>query len=163
MDEDARKSLEELLEPGTTLMVGTESDEDWEFRPLTVAGVHGARVQILLDTNEEWVRTFLGDDRHRVYITMSDTRANTWLSLRGTASITADSALIDELWNPFAAAYFDDGRDSPGIAVMQIDGDHGRYWTTASGRLGALLSMIKAKIGHPEEAGQHGEIGFDRL
>ena len=95
MDEDAEKSLEDLVEPGSTLMVGTASrGDEWEFRPLTVARVRGARVQILLDTNEQWVRTFDGGDR--VYVIMSDTRANTWLSLRGTASITEDRALIDE-------------------------------------------------------------------
>jgi general stress protein 26 len=161
MDDDTEKSLEELLEPGSTLMVGTAVEPDtWDFRPLTVAHVRGPRVQIPLDTNEDWVRAFHGGDR--VHVTMGDTRTNTWLSYRGTASITADDALIDQLWNPFAAAYFDEGRDSPGIAVMQIDASEGRYWSTTSGRVGALLSIIKAKLGRPEDAGQHGAIGFDR-
>jgi general stress protein 26 len=162
MDDDTAKSLEELLEPGSTLMVGTASAQDvWQFRPLTVARVRGSRIQVLLDTNEEWVRRFDGGDR--VYITMSDARSNTWLSLCGTATITEDDQLVDELWNPFAAAYFEQGRDTPGIAVLQFDGEEGRYWSTASGRLGSIVSMIKAKLGSPEDAGQHGDIAFRRL
>jgi general stress protein 26 len=162
MDDDTAKSLEELLEPGSTVMVGTASPQDvWQFRPLTVARVRGSRIQVLLDTNEEWVRRFDGGDR--VYVTMSDARTNTWLSLYGTATITEDSQLIDELWNPFAAAYFDEGRDTPGIAVLQFDGEEGRYWSTSSGRLGSLISLIKAKVGGPEDAGEHGDIEFRRL
>lgn len=141
-------------------MVGTQVGEDLEFRPLTVARVSGARIEILLDTNEEWVAAF--HDGDRVYVTMSDHRENSWLSLRGRGSTTTDPARIDELWNPFAGAYFDDGRDTPGIAVMYIDAEDGRYWSTASGRLGSLISMIKAKLGSAESSGEHGDIALGR-
>ena len=51
------RSLDDLLEPGTTLMVGTRSGQrdDLEFRPLTVARVDDGQIQVLLDTNEQWV------------------------------------------------------------------------------------------------------------
>ncbi len=151
------KPLDELLEPGSTLMVGTDAPAtELEFRPLTVARCDGAVIEILLDTNEDWV-TSLGDG-DRVYVTMSDTRNNTWVSLRGTASTTTDPELIDELWNPFAGAYFDQGRETPGIAVMRIDADQGRYWTTPSGRVGNLISMVKAKLGGAEQSGEHGDV-----
>ena len=151
------KPLDELLEPGSTLMVGTGSPAaELEFRPLTVARCDGAVIEILLDTNEDWVRSL--DDGDRVCVTMSDTRNNTWVSLRGTASTTTDPALIDELWNPFAGAYFDQGRDTPGIAVMRIGVDQGRYWTTPSGRVGSLISMVKAKLGGAEQSGEHGDV-----
>ena len=75
-----------------------------------------------------------------------------------SASTTTDLALIDELWNPFAGAYFDQGRDTPGIAVMRIDADQGRYSTTPSGRVGSLISMVKAKLGGAEQSGEHGDV-----
>lgn len=150
-------TLDELLEPGSTLMVGTRSaNGDLEFRPLTVARVNGSRIEILLDSNEAWVRAFGEGDQ--TYVTMSDTRRNTWVSLRGRGSTTTDPGLIDELWNPFAGAYFDEGRATPGIAVMIVDGEDGRYWSTPSGRLGSLLSMVKAKLGSSEDSGDHGDI-----
>jgi len=66
--------------------------------------------------------------------------------------------LIDELWNPFAAAYFDNGRDSPGIAVLRVIGERGTYWSTPSGRIGSLISMVKARFGDPEQSGEHGDV-----
>ena len=157
-DEDAPKQLHELLKPGSTLMVGTDVDSSLEFRPLTVAGIWGNRIQILLDTNESWVSSLRDGDL--AHVTMSDTKENTWVSLRGVASTTTDRTLIDELWNPFAGAYFENGRDTPGIAVLQIDAEDGRYWTSPSGTLGSLISMVKAKFGSAEQSGEHGDIAL---
>jgi general stress protein 26 len=161
---DRPRPLTELMEPGSTLMVATPAvangDErgiELESRPLTVARVRGSQIEILLDTNEEWVARLRQGDR--VHVTMSDNRKNTWVSLSGTASTTADPALIDELWNPFADSYFDNGRDSPGIAVMRIDAERGSYWSgPGGGRLGSLISLVKAKLGDPEQSGDHGDV-----
>lgn len=156
---DAPKPLDELLEPGSTLMVGTRSGDGGEIesRPLTVAKVEGGRIDILLDTNEEWVRRMgQGDQAH---VTLSDNRTNTWASFNGTVSTTTDPKLIDELWNPFAGSYFENGRETPGIAVLQIAAGDGSYWSgPGGGRLGSLLSVVKAKFGDAEQSGEHGEI-----
>jgi len=152
------RSLDDLLEPGSTLMVGTRSrgQTELEFRPLTVARVVDDRIQVLLDTQEQWVADLVPPTP--VEITLSDTRSNDWAHLKGTATLTTDPALIDELWNPFAGAYFEDGRDTPGIAVLQLETDSGRYWSSPSGRVGSLIATIKAKVSGAESAGDHGPI-----
>jgi len=162
--------LTDLMEPGSTLMVATpvvaaghELNIERESRPLTVARVQGSVIEILLDTNEEWVEQLRQGDR--LHVTMSDTRKNTWVSLNGTVSTTTDPKLIDELWNAFADSYFDNGRDTPGIAVMRIDADRGSYWSgPGGGRLGSMISLVKAKLGDPEQSGEHGDVavGGDR-
>jgi general stress protein 26 len=152
------RSLDDLLEPGSTLMVGTTSGtgQEWQFRPLTVARVTGAQIDILLDTNEEWVTEF--SDGEPVHATLSDNRSNDWSHLQGTATISRDEALIDELWNPFAGAYFEDGRDTPGIAVLRITVESGRYWSTPSGRIGSLISMVSAALGGSRASGERGDV-----
>jgi general stress protein 26 len=154
---DATKPLDELLEPGSTLMVGTKSTSgELDFRPLTVARVRGPQVQILIDTTADWAGQLAQGDR--AWVTMSDTRSNTWLSMDGRTSISHDPALIDELWNTFADAYFDNGRESPGIGVLEIDADRGTYWTSPSGRIGSVVSFVRAKLGSGEDSGEHGEL-----
>ena len=157
--DDAPKSLVDLVEPGSTLMVGTESTFGaLEFRPLTASGVTADRIDILIDTSAPWTQHLT--DGARAYVTMSDTRKNTWLSLDGRVSTTTDDAAIDELWSPAADAYFDDGRHTPGITVLRIEGDAGAYWSTPSGRIGSLISMVKAKLGDPADSGQSGTIAL---
>jgi general stress protein 26 len=146
------------MEPGTTVMLGTTESSGLEFRPMTVARVSGGVIEILLDSNEQWARE-LGDG-DIAYVTMSDNRANTWVSLRGSLSVTSDPALIDELWNPAAGAFFDDGRDTPGITALRITAEHGAYWTSPSGRIGSVIAMVKAKFGDPEQSGEHGDVSL---
>ena len=153
--DDAAKTLDELMEPGSTLMVGTGA-VDLDFRPMTVARLRGNAIEMLLDTNERWAKSLRDGDL--AYVTLSDNRANTWVSLRGAASVSTDPHLIDALWNPAAGAYFDDGRETPGIAVLRIAADRGTYWSGPSGRIGSVISMVKAKLGDPEQSGEHGDV-----
>ena len=157
--DDAPKSLADLVEPGSTLMVGTDNASgSLEFRPLTASAVTDDRIDILLDTSAPWTEYLV--DGARTTVTMSDTRHNTWLALDGRVSTTTDDDVIDRLWNPFADAYFDNGRDTPGITVLSIEAEAGAYWTTPSGRLGSLISMVKAKLGDPADSGESGPIAL---
>jgi general stress protein 26 len=154
MDEPTT-TLDELLQPGTTVMVGT-ADPELRFRPLTVARVRDAAIDILVDGTEDWAAGLHGGDP--AHVTLSDNRDNTWASLRGRASIRRDDAIVDEVWNPLAAAFFDDGRDTPGIAVLTVDVDEGRYWSSPSGRIGNLVSMVRAAVRGSDRSGEHGDV-----
>ena len=155
-DDDQPKPIRELMEPGSTLMLAVDSGSRLEFRPMTVSRVSGDTIEMLLDTQEHWASAL--QDGDGAYVTLSDNRSNTWVSLHGVLTVSSDPALIDELWNPAAEAFFDEGRDSPGIAVLRVTGSSGRYWSSPSGRLGSVIAMIKAKLGDAEESGEHGDV-----
>jgi hypothetical protein len=36
--------------------------------------------------------------------------------------------------------------------------ERGSYWSTPSGRIGSLISMVKAQLGDPEQSGEHGDV-----
>lgn len=155
-DTDPAKSLTDLAEPGTTLMVATQTPTGVDSRPLTVAGVDGARLSILLDTTADWVAALTDGDW--VHATISDTRKNDYASMTGTLAVSHDRARIDELWNPFAGAYFPDGKESDGIAILDLIIDEGSYWDAPNGRIGSMISLVRAKLGSGEDAGEHGDI-----
>ncbi len=157
MTADPSRPLSDLLQGGTTLMVATKSpDGEVDSRPLTVADVTGSTIRILIDTTADWAKHLVDGDW--TLATLSDTRSNAFASLTGRLSTTTDAAEIDELWNPFAGAYFDDGRESVGIAVMHITPERGEYWDSPSGRIGTLISLVKAKLGDGEDSGEHGDV-----
>ncbi|MEP1123075.1 MAG: pyridoxamine 5'-phosphate oxidase family protein [Ilumatobacter sp.] len=157
MTTDPSRPLPELMKGGTTLMVATRSaDGEVDSRPLTVADVSGSTIRILIDTTADWARQLTDGDW--THVTLCDTRSNDFASLTGTFTTTTDPAEIDELWNPFAGAYFDDGRESVGIAVMDIAPERGEYWDSPSGRIGSLISLVKAKLGDGEDSGEHGDV-----
>src|ERR1700748_1171392 len=52
-----------------------------------------------------------------------------FLSIAGTASVSKDQAVIDELWNKYAAAWFEQGREDPSVALLRVEADSAEFWT----------------------------------
>ena len=50
--------------------------------------------------------------------------------------------MIEKLWNPFVAAWYD-GKDDPNIALMRLDLESAEIWENAS----SLMAGIKAMLG----------------
>jgi general stress protein 26 len=154
---DPDKALADLVSPGTTVMLTTADQRGrLDSRPITVAKVDGTVSSYLIDSTAAWVPALRSTPS--VHLTVSDDRHNAYVSVNGLASLSDDQSTIDALWNPAAAAFFDGGREDPNITVLRVDATEGQYWTAPSGRIGSLVSMLKAKFGEAEAAGEHGEV-----
>jgi general stress protein 26 len=73
-----------------------------------------------------------------------------YLSIAGTASVTRDQALIDELWNPYAEAWFEQGRQDPAVALLKVHAESAEYWTMDSPKPVNLIKYAKAIITHEQ-------------
>ncbi len=75
-----------------------------------------------------------------------------WLSLAGTGSITTDNAIIDELWNVGAQAWFPEGREDPSLALLKVHAESAEYWTMDTPKPVALLKYAKSAVtgGQPD-------------
>lgn len=51
--------------------------------------------------------------------------------------------MIEKLWNPFVAAWYEEGKDDPDIALMRLDLENAEIWENAS----SLMAGIKAMLG----------------
>ena len=80
-----------------------------------------------------------------------------WVSIAGTASISHDPAKIDELWNGYAEAWFEKGRQDPTIGLICVDANTVEYWATDEPKALTLLKVAKALVTRttPEEPGSH--------
>lgn len=153
---DAPKDLASLFSGGDTVMVATRDGQFVDARPLTVADADSHTIEMLVDADTEWAAAIVDGDR--VLVTKSDNRANTWVTITGNLTVSKDPARIDRLWSPPAEAFFDEGRDTPGVAVLAVSVVDGAYWTSPSGRIGSLISMVRAAVGDSDDSGEHGEV-----
>jgi general stress protein 26 len=150
------RPLDDLLDGGDTVMVMTMIGDDHSSRPMTIAGVTADRLDFLADTTTDWTSA-IAEGRATVHVTLSDVRANRFVALNGTASMSRDRTEVERLWNPGAAAFFE-GKDDPHLAVLHFQVSEGQYWDSANGRIGSLIAMVKAAIGGDERAGDHGPV-----
>ena len=64
-------------------------------------------------------------------------------TIDGSLTVDNDRAVIDRLWNPFIAAWFEEGKDDPKLALLRFDPDHAQIWENDS----SLLAGIRVLLG----------------
>lgn len=156
MTNEPGKPLSELFDGGDTVMLTTMIGDEHTSRPMTIADVDGDRLSMLVDTTASWYLA-VASGTAVVHVTLSDVRHNDYAALNGTATVTAERAEIDRLWNPGASAFFD-SKDDPNLAVLHFDVSDGEYWTAPSGRIGSLIAMARAAVAGDDASGEQGPI-----
>ncbi|MGL5837457.1 MAG: pyridoxamine 5'-phosphate oxidase family protein, partial [Sphingorhabdus sp.] len=65
-----------------------------------------------------------------------------WATVHGTLSQSQDRAMIDKLWNRYAAAWYEHGKDDPKIALIRLDPSEAEIWIDASSMVAGLKMLI---------------------
>ena len=65
-----------------------------------------------------------------------------WATIHGSLKLDNDRATIDRLWNPFAAAWYEHGKDDPKLALLRLDAEKAEIWENASSVLAGVKSML---------------------
>lgn len=81
--------------------------------------------------SETAVFTFASKD-HQLFATVG-----------GTLSTDNDRDVIDRLWNPFVAAWYEDGKEDPKLRLLRFDADAAEIWMNAN----SLFAGIKMLVG----------------
>jgi general stress protein 26 len=126
------------------------------FTTMTPEGRHVARPMGLQEVEFDGDLWFLTEQsspkvaefqQHpQVNISISDQKHNAWVSVSGTAELLHDRAKIEELWSPFYKAYFPQGLDTPGLALIKVHADTAEYWDSPGGAVVQLFGFVKAAV-----------------
>jgi general stress protein 26 len=67
--------------------------------------------------------------------------------------------MIDELWNPFAEAWFENGREDPTVALLRIDATSAEYWHNDKPAVARVIEMVKSLVTKNQpDVGQTGTV-----
>lgn len=97
---------------------------------------------------------------NRVQLFFAKVSESTYLSVYGTATIYRDREKIEELWQPIAKAWFEEGSEDPKVTVIRVAASDAYYWDTKDGKLISLVKMAAAVIigKGGDDGGIEGEI-----
>jgi general stress protein 26 len=76
------------------------------------------------------------------------------VSIRGTAQIVHDRALIDELWQPELEAWFPDGKETDGLALLRVDATGAEYWDGTQNPIVMAFELARGIVGD-----KHADVG----
>ena len=139
--EELEHKFWKTLQSDRTLMLGVDGVEDGHSRPMT-ALVEGESGPIWFFTAiDNALVKHLGEG-HRAIAAFSSKNHELFASIKGNLSLDNDRAVIDRLWNPFIAAWFE-GKDDPKLVLLRFDPEHAEVWLNES----SLLAGVKLLFG----------------
>jgi general stress protein 26 len=130
------------LKSDRTIMLGIDGVEDGHTRPMTA--------QVVDDRSPIWF--FASKDNALVANSGTGARAvgaftskghDLFASVHGTLVVDQDRAMIEKLWNPFIAAWFEGGKDDPNLRLLRFDAESAQVWLNENN----LLAGIKMLFG----------------
>lgn len=131
------------LKSDMTMMVGLASVDEGHPRPLTaqIEGDEGGPIWFFSSTDTEMVKTLKG--RRRAVASFVSKGHDLFAAVHGTIRIDNDRAVIDRLWNRYVAAWYQEGKDDPKLALIRFEPDEGQVWLDGS----SLVAGVKILLG----------------
>jgi len=140
------------------MLVTVNANHEIHSRPMGTAKLD-EEGNIWFFTNEYSSKVDEISHENKVVVTYSNPSNNTYLSIKGTASIVDDRGKMKKLWNPIIKAFFPDGIDDPKLTLLKVDTEEAEYWDSNSSKMVVGFQMLKAAItGERYDQGDHGKI-----
>jgi general stress protein 26 len=157
MNDDEQKIVERILGAGRTASVTTRTAGGaLESRPLAIIE-DDFDGRLWFFTADPSAKTADVAAHPEVNVSVGDDTG--WLSFSGTAAVSRDAARIDRYWNPWAAAYFEGGRDDPSVALLEVTVDTIEYWDFEKPAVIRAFEVVKGLVTQtPPDVGPSGTI-----
>mgnify|MGYP006343544411 FL=1 len=81
-----------------------------------------------------------------VQLFFSNSANSQFLSFYGHATIYTDPEKIEEIWNPVAKAWFEDGKEDQDISVIKVSPKDVYYWDTKDGKIISIFKIAGAAL-----------------
>lgn len=84
-----------------------------------------------------------------------------YVSVSGKAYLIRDRSKLEEKWNPILKAWFPDGLETEGIALVKVKPDTAEYWDAQDNKLIQGVKILKAIVtGTQHDSGDHGRVNM---
>lgn len=153
------KLREEIKDIRTAMLTTLREDGNFHTRPMATHAVDedGTMWFFTYDTSNK-VRE-IGQNK-RVSLGFSDTGAETYVALSGTAEVVNDKGKIDELWKDYLKTWFPNGKDDPTLTLLKVNMHSAEYWDRPGGKMMQLFEIAKGALtGQPDTSGRDEKFG----
>lgn len=141
-EHELEQKLWKALKSDRTLMLGLDGVEDGHSRPMT-AQVEGERGPIWFFAGKPNALVEKLAEGHQAIAAFSSKGHDLFASIKGKLHVDNDRAVIDRLWNPFIAAWFEGGKDDPNLVLLRLDAETAEVWLNENN----LLAGVKMLLG----------------
>ena len=112
-------------------------------RPMTAAAEDDRSPIWFFTSVESELVQALGTGSKTGLMTFASKGHDVWCSASGALVVDTDRAVVERLWNPFVAAWYEDGKDDPKLRLVRFDATDAHVWENGS----SLVAGVKALLG----------------
>ena len=125
-----------------TMMLGLDGVEDGHARPMTAQFEEERGPIWFFTAKDNTIVEKLGQG-NRAIATFASKGHDVFATVHGSLRVDNDRAVIDRLWNPHVAAWYEEGKDDPKLALLRLDAETAEIWENGS----SLVAGVKALLG----------------
>lgn len=140
---ELKTKLFKALRSDRTIMLSLGGADEGHAQPMTV------QLEGDADTGPLWIFTSKETDlvqamgrSHRAVANFAAKGHDLFAAIEGELSLDNDRAMIDRLWSPFVAAWFEGGKDDPKLQLLRFDPDNAQVWLNESSLLAGVRMML---------------------
>lgn len=155
---ELKTKLFKALKSDRTVMLSLAGADEGHAQPMTV------QLEGDDETGPLWIFTSKETDlveamgqSHRAAINFADKGHDLFAAIEGELSLDNDRAMIDRLWNPFVAAWFEGGKDDPKLQLLRFDPETAQVWLNENS-LFAGVRMLLGRDPKKDYADKTGEV-----
>ena len=140
--QDLKQKFWKALKSDMTMMLGLDGVEDGHARPMTAQFEHESSPIYFFTAKDNAIVQNLSRG-NRAIATFASKDHELFATLHGGVSIERDRAVLDRLWNPYIAAWFEGGKDDPKLALLRFDAEKAEIWLNEN----SLFAGVKMLLG----------------
>jgi len=129
------------------MLVTKETNEEDSIRARPMSLVQDAYDGTLyFYTSKNASKAFEVEQDRDVCLTFSSPSDNVYVSLTGKGRISNDKDLIDKYWNPYVAAWFENGKENPEVSILIVKISKGEHWDSTTNKLVQTFEIVKSNV-----------------
>lgn len=161
MAADDKQKVIDLIKGLKIAMMSTRSpDGKYRSRPMALADTEFDGSLYFLTAESSGKVHDLEKDNETV-ITFADSHKNSYVAMRGEASILHDRDAVKRHWTESARPWFPKGTDDPNLTLIRVKIEEAEYWDQPNGAVVQVYGYAKAMLtGEPPKVGEHGKVSL---
>jgi len=141
--QEAGEKIKELASAANTCFfcTGITTGKPLNTRPMSIQKVTEDGIFWFLSSDDSHKNAEISSDPY-VHLLFQGSKYSDFLSIYGTATISKEKSIIEDLWDPILKAWFTQGIDDPRITVIKVETKEGYYWDNKHGNAIAFAKTL---------------------
>ncbi len=141
--QELKQQFWDSLKSDMTMMLGLDGVEDGHARPMT-AQFENNRTPIWFFTAKDNGIVQKLNQGNRAIATFTAKDHDLFATLHGSVSIETDRAVLDRLWNPHIAAWYEGGKNDPKLVLLRFNAEKAEIWLNENSFFAGVKMLLGA-------------------